>query len=220
MQRFDKERLLKLVRDSVADNDLRAQALEDVRPYLAAFDRERYVLRAESDLDKKGLIAAASAATDWDVTGVAAMSLEDPFPRPAWLSPHAYERSKGDIIGESFYVRFSRLSKNSIDDIALVSETRTALYEAVQRALCNRLKDAAERSFHDLLSNDVDVNIGQDLKYCGCDILYRYLCFASAGEKKEAERLGKLVRKYAKSPILGLLKNASRHEGVLLVLCA
>jgi len=221
MPRFVRDDFVALVKSSIPDEALREQALQDVRLCLGAVDRERFPLRPQDDLDRKKLISVVGDIAEWDVTKVVAMSLDDPFPQPAWLSPHAHERSKGDIIGESFYGRFSRLPKNSVDDIALAPEIRTALYEAVQKSLCRRLKEVAEAVFRELLAKGVDANIGQNLRYGQCEILFRYLCFAAAGEAKETERFGKLLRKHVKSPILGLLRNGGeRHEGTLLVLCA
>ena len=217
MKKFDKDELLD---SSIPDEKLRAEAREHLLACLAICDRGGFRLRSKDDLDAKKYASIIEDCTGWSVSGVDVMSLSDPFPRPSWLSPHAHERAKSDIIGESFLSRFTQLPKNSVDDIALDSEIRMMLNDAVRKTICHRLKDAAETSYRILLAKSIDVSMAQDLQHGLCEILFRYLCFAASGEDKEAERLGRLLRKYVKSPVLGLLKNSDRHKGTPLVLCA
>jgi hypothetical protein len=218
--RFDKNALLEFLKARIADTNLQRQVLEDIRPHLMAAEHGRYAPLPEREINVKKLIAAVEQVTEWTVTDVATISMSDPFPQAGWQSPYAYELAKRSVIGTSFVARLRELPKNSVHDVALDSPDRTYLLDVIQRRLCKRLKEAAEASYRELLTKDVDMLLGQDLKYGGCELLFRYLCCAVAGEAGEAERFGRIVRKYAKSPILGLLKNGHHHRGSLLVLAA
>ena len=209
-----------ILRDFLDKNGCKTteNVMSELEPFYQIAEQGNFELILPEEIDTEKMKVAIQLATDKHVERIVFISINNPFPKPEWMTEDVYKNSLRDSLGDSFWNSLRDSLGDSLRDSlgdSLRDSFWNSLWNSLGDSFWNSLRDSLGDSFWNSLRDSLRDSLGDSLRDSLRVSLYFFVGFSLANKDKEVSRIKPFLPLCSKCLILGEKKD---EPGTWLVL--